>query len=69
MASGLLFRLRFARYNYLACVLILGLAGLHPALSELLHNGNAALATQGWAVAAGLAWVVGPGLMRGRLPR
>jgi hypothetical protein len=73
LASALLFCLWFARNNYLAYVLILGLAALHPAFSELLHSGNSALATQGWAVAAvmlaGLAWALGPGLMRGRLPR
>ena len=63
----LVFFIRFARDNYLAYVLVLGIDAVHTALAELLHSGNASLEMQGWivvaAVVAGLAWAVGPGIV------
>jgi hypothetical protein len=68
IACALTFCLWFARNNYLAYAMVLGMAAIHPALAELLHSGNAGLEMQGWAVvaviAAGIAWAVGPGLVR-----
>ena len=68
IACALAFCLWFARGNYLAYAVVLGVMALHPALAELFGNGNAALQMQGWMVAgamvAGLAWAVGPGLAR-----
>jgi hypothetical protein len=68
IACALAFCMWFARNNYLAYAMVLGMAAIHPALAELLHSGNAGLEMQGWAVvaviAAGIALAVGPGLMR-----
>jgi len=68
IVCALAFCLWFARNNYLAYMLILGMGAVHSALAELLHSGNAGLETQGWAVVAvvavGIAWAVGPGLVR-----
>jgi hypothetical protein len=64
----------FARVNYLAYLLVLGMGAVGSALSELLQSGNAGLEMQGWIVAAvmvvGLVWAVGPGLAaaRGQAP-
>ena len=68
VACAVAFCVRFARANYLAYVLVLGMGAVYSALAELLHSGNAGLQMQGWivaaAVVAGLAWAVGPGLAR-----
>jgi membrane protease YdiL (CAAX protease family) len=66
LGCGLVFCVWFARRNYLAYVLAIGLGAAHSAMAQLLHSGNTALEMQGWMVAAmvilGLAWAVGPGL-------
>jgi len=66
IACALAFCVWFARNNYLAYALVLGMGAVYSALSELLHSGNVGLETQGWVVAAVVAsyvaWAVGPGL-------
>ena len=68
VACAVAFCVWFARMNYLAYVLVLGMGAVISALAELLHSGNAGLEMQGGIVAAavlaGLAWAVGPGLAR-----
>jgi len=68
VGCALLFCLRFARNNYLAYTLLLAVLALRPALAELLGSGNAGLEMQAWVLvalmAAGVAWAVGPGLVR-----
>jgi membrane protease YdiL (CAAX protease family) len=67
VACAVAFCAWFARSNYLAYVLVLGMGAVHSAIAELSHNGNAALEMQGWIVAAvavaALAWAVVPGLV------
>jgi membrane protease YdiL (CAAX protease family) len=57
----------FARDNYLAYAVVLGMGAAHSALAELLGSGNAGLEAQGWVaagvIAAGIAWAVGPGVL------
>jgi len=68
IVCALAFCVWFARKNYLAYALVLGMGAVHSALAELLHSGNAGLETQGWVVVAvvvvAIAWAVGPGLVR-----
>lgn len=67
VACAIAFCVWFARLNYLAYMLVLGMGAVHEAMAELLHSGNAGLETQGWivlgAVLLGIAWAVGPGLI------
>ena len=67
IACSLAFCAWFARNNYLAYALVLGLLGAIPALSELLQSGNAGLEMQGWivvaVVVAAIAWAVALGLL------
>ena len=62
------FCLWFARANYLAYALVVGMAAVHAVVVELLHSGNAGLEMQGGIVLAVvlvcLVWAVGPGLVR-----
>jgi hypothetical protein len=73
VACAVAFCAWFARRNYLAYVLVVGMGAAHSALAELFHSGNAELAMQGWivvaAAAAGLAWAVGPGLFARAAPQ
>jgi len=68
VACTLAFCLWFARANYLAYALAMGIGAVHSAIAELLHSGNAGLEMQGGillsVVLVGLVWAVGPGLVR-----
>jgi hypothetical protein len=68
VACALVFCFKFARRNYLAYVLVLGMGAVHSSLAELLDSGNAGLEMQGWiflaAVVVGLAWATGPALFQ-----
>jgi hypothetical protein len=68
VACALAFCLWFARNNYLAYTLVLGVGILRPAVAELFASGNAGLEMQAWGLVAlmvaGVAWTVGPALVR-----